>query len=71
MYLMLLQSLFLRIHAIHIKMVLSEVGFEPKHSVEDQNASIRCARQVYTLESGDLDRSAILTHLALRLTDLY
>jgi hypothetical protein len=42
-------------------MLLSEVGFEPTPSIEDQNSSIRWTRKVFTLESGALDRSAILT----------
>ncbi len=40
--------------------ILSEVGFEPTPSDEDQNALSLSARKV-TLESGALDRSAILT----------
>ena len=37
---------------------LSEVGFEPTPTFVDQNAPIR---KSFTLESGALDRSAILT----------
>ena len=44
---------------------LSEVGFEPTPSVEDQNSLRRLNRQVATLESGALDRSAILTYFYL------
>ena len=40
--------------------VLSEVGFEPTPTFVDQNAPIR---KSFTLESGALDRSAILTCL--------
>ena len=40
---------------------MSEVGFEPTPSIEDQNSLRRSIRQVSTLESGALDRSAILT----------
>ena len=39
---------------------LSEVGFEPTPSYEDKNALSLSMRKVY-LESGALDRSAILT----------
>ena len=39
---------------------LSEVGFEPTPSYEDQNALSLSMRKV-NLESGALDRSAILT----------
>ena len=40
---------------------MSEVGFEPTPSDEDQNALSVSLRKV-TLESGALDRSAILTY---------
>ena len=39
---------------------LSEVGFEPTPTFVDQNAPVR---KSFTLESGALDRSAILTCL--------
>ncbi len=43
---------------------LSEVGFEPTPSDEDQNAlSLSVSKDI--LESGALDRSAILTWWAL------
>ena len=46
-----------------LKKFVSEVGFEPTPSFEDQNAhSIEVKR--ITLESGALDRSAILTSLS-------
>ena len=41
------------------KKALSEVGFEPTPTFVDQNAP--CIMEEYTLESGALDRSAILT----------
>ena len=41
--------------------VVSEVGFEPTPSFEDQNAHFKEAKSV-SLESGALDRSAILTY---------
>ena len=40
--------------------MLSEVGFEPTPSFEDQNAHFIEAKSI-ALESGALDRSAILT----------
>ena len=40
---------------------LSEVGFEPTPSIEDQNAHFIEAKS-NALESGALDRSAILTY---------
>ena len=46
------------------KKLLSEVGFEPTPSFEDQNAHFSEAKSV-SLESGALDRSAILTLLEL------
>ncbi len=42
------------------KKYLSEVGFEPTPSYEDQNALSLSVSKVH-LESGALDRSAILT----------
>ena len=42
------------------KKFLSEVGFEPTPSFEDQNAHLIEAKSI-SLESGALDRSAILT----------
>ena len=42
--------------------LLSEVGFEPTPSFEDQNAHFKEAKST-SLESGALDRSAILTLL--------
>ena len=45
-----------------VKKLLSEVGFEPTPSFEDQNAHFIEAKSI-SLESGDLDRSAILTLL--------
>ena len=39
---------------------MSEVGFEPTPSFEDQNAHFTEAKSI-SLESGALDRSAILT----------
>ena len=45
---------------LHLKF-LSEVGFEPTPSYEDQNAQIPTVKGSY-LESGALDHSAILTH---------
>ena len=44
------------------KKVLSEVGFEPTPSFEDQNAHFVEAKSS-ALESGALDRSAILTYI--------
>ena len=44
------------------KKFVSEVGFEPTPSFEDQNAHSIEAKRI-TLESGALDRSAILTFL--------
>ena len=41
---------------------MSEVGFEPTPSFEDQNAHFTEAKSI-SLESGALDRSAILTLL--------
>ena len=41
---------------------MSEVGFEPTPSFEDQNAHFTEAKSI-SLESGALDRSAILTCL--------
>ena len=49
-----------------VKKLLSEVGFEPTPSFEDQNAHFIEAKSI-SLESGDLDRSAILTLLPLQL----
>ena len=46
------------------KKLLSEVGFEPTPSFEDQNAHFSEAKSK-SLESGALDRSAILTLLEL------
>jgi hypothetical protein len=44
-----------------MKKYLSEVGFEPTPSDEDQNAlSLSASKEL--LESGALDRSAILTY---------
>ena len=43
-------------------MFVSEVGFEPTPSFEDQNAHFTAAKSI-SLESGALDRSAILTYL--------
>ena len=41
---------------------MSEVGFEPTPSVEDQNTFLELSvNQGFYLESGALDRSAILT----------
>ena len=48
------------------KKLLSEVGFEPTPSFEDQNAHFIEAKSK-SLESGALDRSAILTLLRLAL----
>ena len=42
------------------KKFVSEVGFEPTPSFEDQNAHFTEAKSI-SLESGALDRSAILT----------
>ena len=42
------------------KKTVSEVGFEPTPSFEDQNTHFREAKS-FALESGALDRSAILT----------
>ena len=39
---------------------MSEVGFEPTPTIVDQNAPL--LERVLPLESGALDRSAILTH---------
>jgi hypothetical protein len=47
-----------------VKKFLSEVGFEPTPSDEDQNALSLSVSKVY-LESGALDHSAILTLLTL------
>ena len=47
------------------KIFVSEVGFEPTPSFEDQNAHSIEAKRI-TLESGALDRSAILTFLLLK-----
>ena len=47
---------------------LSEVGFEPTPSVEDQNAGPIVVGK-FSLESGALDRSAILTYFTLRKID--
>ena len=44
------------------KKFVSEVGFEPTPSFEDQNAHFIEAKSI-SLESGALDRSAILTLL--------
>ena len=44
------------------KNIVSEVGFEPTPSFEDQNAHFIEAKS-FSLESGALDRSAILTLL--------
>ena len=44
------------------KIFVSEVGFEPTPSFEDQNAHFTEAKSI-SLESGALDRSAILTWL--------
>ena len=44
---------------INKKKIVSEVGFEPTPSCEDQNA-LSITEKV-SLESGALDRSAILT----------
>ena len=46
-------------------LVVSEVGFEPTPSCEDQNtiSYVACMTRVLHLESGALDRSAILTTL--------
>ena len=44
------------------KKFVSEVGFEPTPSFEDQNAHFTEAKSI-SLESGALDRSAILTCL--------
>ena len=41
--------------------VLSEVGFEPTPTFVDQNALSACVQASFTLESGALDHSAILT----------
>ena len=49
---------------IIVKKLLSEVGFEPTPSFEDQNAHFSEAKSV-SLESGALDRSAILTSIEL------
>ena len=43
----------------HRKTLVSEVGFEPTPTLVDQNTLRRKARK--NLESGALDRSAILT----------
>ena len=43
-------------------MILSEVGFEPTPTIVDQKAPLVVMGRVCTLESGALDRSAILTH---------
>ena len=52
------------------KVILSEVGFEPTPSSEDQNSRtlLLSASKVY-LESGALDRSAILTLLLMLQSD--
>jgi hypothetical protein len=46
------------------KIVVSEVGFEPTPSFEDQNAHLIEAKSC-SLESGALDRSAILAFLLI------
>ena len=43
-----------------MKKTLSEVGFEPTPPMETRNL-VRCYSASYSLESGALDRSAILT----------
>ena len=43
-------------------MIVSEVGFEPTPSFEDQNSHFIEVKSI-SLESGALDRSAILTWL--------
>ena len=43
-------------------MIVSEVGFEPTPSFEDQNSHFIEVKSI-SLESGALDRSAILTFL--------
>ena len=43
------------------KIEVSEVGFEPTPSYEDQNTQIIALRRSWKLESGALDPSAILT----------
>ena len=45
-----------------LKKFVSEVGFEPTPSFEDQNTHFSEAKSL-SLESGALDRSAILTLL--------
>ena len=45
--------------------MVSEVGFEPTPSYEDQNALYYLSGESVNLESGALDRSAILTLLAV------
>ena len=52
-----------------MKKGLSEVGFEPTPSIEDQNAcSHLMAKEI--LESGALDRSAILTWKKVNLKNI-
>ena len=46
---------------IKAKMPLSEVGFEPTPSYEDQNTPYTSVRGKIALESGALDHSATLT----------
>ena len=46
------------------KKILSEVGFEPTPSIEDQNARAPYRGARVHLESGALDHSAILTTVA-------
>ena len=48
------------LQSVVIKKVLSEVGFEPTPSFEDQKSQI--IEKGISLESGALDRSAILTY---------
>ena len=47
------------------KTIMSGVGFEPTPPFGDQNAQSHCVMGRYhNLESGALDRSAILTHMS-------
>ena len=50
--------------------LVSEVGFEPTPSFEDQNAHTRALRARCSLESGALDRSAILTCVVTHSRDI-
>ena len=52
------------------KKVLSEVGFEPTPTFVDQNAHSYVVKSL-SLESGALDRSAILTFLTIHKTFMF